>query len=447
MSEATNENVETVKVAIDSKQQKTVRIDPERCLAVINPRSLEELEWQSILKPIVDERGVIIDNLLVWQPDPDDEVWEKLGFKEMSIEDRKLHFILVRGHRRARGACHIKTSPTKYAADIVANVQTVPATILRGITLDRAEELALDDEAKKTLKKWEAVKVVLKRLRKDHSYQEIATSMPQLLYRAFRSNGESLFSEVSRLDNGAERNKKIIADLRNGLDTWVRTAYHIGPAFEEQLLFHFKTREDKRPLLEGQRLLLDCKRQNVTALQKVYNTSRNDSWTPVTNIDWPEDSMEPVIEGGNEEVRAWIKQKMKEYRDPEVKPDEPKMPNKSDRDSVRTTNRSAAAKLAAAFFCGLPSEGRIEADELSYFREEREKVRDVIFNDMHSAIQAVLTAEKGERDMNKLQGTWNELSDRMKELEAFGSETTVKFNLVEKELAELKEKPKARAKK
>ncbi|MEA1998463.1 MAG: hypothetical protein U9N61_03950, partial [Euryarchaeota archaeon] len=318
---------------------------------------------------------------------------------------------------RGAVARHIKASRQKFPADIVDNVQSVPAIVLSGITLDRAEDLAMDDEAKKTLKKWETVRVVIRRYHKDHRYQDIAIDIPQLLYKALRGNGDALYTEVSQMDDGAERNKKYVSDLRNGLDTWIRTCFHIGPAMETQLLYHFKKREDRRPLLEDQRLLLDCKRQYVTELQKVYNNSKDGSWTPVTRIEI-DNTGEPYVEGGNKEVQGWLIKKMREFRNPELREKGPQMPNKTDRDNVRTSARSEVHKLAAAFFCGLPSEGRQEADDKAYFREQRETKRVSIRPTMSNLVQALIDAETSEQDMAKLEAAYKAVDDAVRQTKA-----------------------------
>lgn len=427
---------EVVKVAIDKKQQKIVHVDPDCCLSAINPRSLEELEWESLVPKVLSERGMFTNPLLLWKLGVDAPEWDTIGdgkFATMPHEERERSFITIQGHRRGEVARHIKASRQKYPADIVDNVQTVPAQVLSGITLDRAEDLAMDDEAKKTLKRWETVRVVLRRYHKDHRYQDIAADIPQLLYRALRGNGDALYTEVSLMDDGLERNAKYVSDLRNGLDTWIRTVFHIGPALETQLLYHFKKKEDRRPLLEGQRLLLDCKRQHITELQKVYNNSRDDSWKPVTRIDVDETG-EPIVEGGNEAVREWLVTKMREFRVPELKKRGPIMPNKTDRENAKSSARSEAHRLAAAFFCGLPSEGRQEADDKAYFREQRESTRTDLRPIMSEPVQALIDAENVERDMAKVQVAYCEVDNMVREVAALRTQ-------VESLKAEIAKKP------
>jgi hypothetical protein len=152
--------------------------------------------------------------------------------------------------------------------------------------------------------------------------------------------------------------------------------------------------------LEGQVLLLDCKRQNITALQKVYNASKTDGWVPVTSISIDE-AGNPTVVGGSSEVQEWLLQKMKEFRNPETKEKGPQMPNRTDRENVKTSARSKVHKLAAAFFCGLPSESRQEEDDLAYNREKREETRRSFLEALSAPLQALAEAECSCRDMDK----------------------------------------------
>ncbi|MEA1999539.1 MAG: hypothetical protein U9N61_09520, partial [Euryarchaeota archaeon] len=135
---------EVVKAAIDKKQQKIVHVDPDCCLSAINPRSLEELEWESLLPKVLSERGMFTTPLLLWKLDPAAPEWNVIGdrkFASMPHKERERSFITIQGHRRGAVARHIKASRQKFPADIVDNVQSVPAIVLSGITLDRAEDL------------------------------------------------------------------------------------------------------------------------------------------------------------------------------------------------------------------------------------------------------------------------------------------------------------------
>ncbi len=404
---------EAVKVAIDKKQQKIVQVDPDRCLSAINPRSLEELEWESLTPKVLSERGVVTTPLLLWKLDPDAPEWETIGegkFAKLTHEERAKSFITIQGHRRGAVMRHLKASPTMYPADVVTNAQTVPAIVLSGITLDRAEDLAMDDEAKKTLKSWETVRVVLRRYHKDHKRADISVDIPQLLYRSLLGNGEARYTEVSLMADGTERNAKYVKDLRNKMDTYVQTCFLIGQPLEEQLLLHIKKVDDKRPLLKGQDRLLNCKYEDISKLRQLYNKSRDETWAPITKIAVDEMG-EPIVEGGNETVRKWLTQKMREFRNPEIRTRGPNMPNSSDRENASSSARSESHKLAAAFFCGLPSEGRQEADEKAYFREQREATRSDLRPEMSELVQALIDAENGERDMAKVKEAYSNVDE------------------------------------
>jgi hypothetical protein len=398
--------------AFDKRQHKIVHVDPLHCLTAINPRSEEELEWESLLPRIIAERGVILDPIMIWALEPSDPLWATLGngkFADMSEADRKGKYILIRGHRRCTSICHVKNNRDKFPADILDNAQTVPAIILKGITLERAEELALDEEAKKSLRSWECVKVILGMYRKDYKPNDVAMAIPQMIYRALNvKGGEGAYTEASKVFDGNERNKRFASELRNNLDTWLLSCALFGPAAETQLLLWFKKHKDRRPLLEGERLLVDFKYVEVGKLRKIYNNTRDNGWTPITRID-VDDTGEPIVEGGNDEFVTALKKNIRELRDPSQKASVARMPNKNDRDNVKSNGRSTAHKLASAFFCGLPSENRQQEDDLAYFREVRETIRTEKREKMCPALQALIDVENTERDLAKIEGAWDTL--------------------------------------
>jgi hypothetical protein len=85
------------------------------------------------------------------------------------------------------------------------------------------------------------------------------------------------------------------------------------------------------------------------------------------------------------------------------------MPNKNDRDNVKSNGRSTAHKLAAFFFCGLPSENRQQEDDKAYFREVRETIRTEKREKMCPVLQALIDVENSERDLAKIEGAWDTL--------------------------------------
>jgi hypothetical protein len=415
--------IETLTAAFDKRMHKIVQVDPLHCLTAINPRSEEELEWESLLPRIIAERGVILDPIMIWALEPSDPLWETLGngkFAKMSEDDKKGKYILIRGHRRCTSIVHVKNNRDKFPADILDNAQTVPAIILKGITLERAEELALDEEAKKSLRSWECVKVIFGMYRKDYKPNDVAMAIPQMIYRALNvKGGEGAYTEASKVFDGNERNKRFCSELRNNLDTWLLSCALFGPAAETQLLLWFKKHKDRRPLLEGERLLVDFKYVEVGKLRKIYNNTRDNGWTPITRID-VDDTGEPIVEGGDSfkdekgiviegSFNAALKKNIRELRDPSQKASVARMPNKNDRDNVRSNGRSTAHKLAAAFFCGLPSENRQQEDDRAYFREVRETIRTEKREKMCPVLQALIDVENSERDLAKIEEAWDTL--------------------------------------
>lgn len=466
-----NENANVVvreREMIDQSGMKIKRFNPQYLLAAINPRSLAELEYEVLLPQITEEHGVIHTPLHVWKINADSPLWETLPLRDTmtggriappEIGERDKYRILIQGHRRERCAKEVAAHPDRYSKVICDNLATVPCIEYDNISENRARSLALDEEGKRNLKSWEIVQLVIDKFYRDERYQEISLEYPQMLYRTLLKNGDDKYEAVARIHDGVERNALIVKDLRNKLDTWIRSAYLAGPAMCEQLVLYFRYKINQRPDMGDKcRLLLDLKYENMRdAVRKVYNSSKDNGFVPVSQIEFTKD--EPpagenvlkqrvddgwfVIVGGNQELRESIMKLMREFRNPEEKVKPAAVPSKTERDDVKLASRSGPGKAYSLYFCGeggeIDGRTRSEWDTWALGYQEREPRILAIKPELVPEIAAIADAVVNERNLEKLEAAFRGASLKIKLVDKVEADAKAAIAEAQKEVAVLKE--------
>lgn len=366
---------------------KAATISWEFLLAAINPRELDDLEPEELMPAIQKTNGVITNALLVWVVPDDHPIWNSVRNVltnepvDVPKEERHKYRIIIRGHRRGHCIATIATNPHIYSADMVKNAAKVPVREI-SCSQEDAEELAMDFEEIRNLHSWNTLKIVFKEYAKDLTYQEVALKYPQMLYSAFLGNGQAKYDKMIRDPknvDGTERQRQIKMDLRNVLDNHFYSLHLFGQdAMVEQGLLYFRyfvnglldKSEGKK---ESERLVLDLKYGNVSALRRLYTEIRKkgDLWTPITKVaivdakpeDGPDinyrsapgvvDAMKGrflVVEGGTEEFREALLLNMATKIDPGVTDKPAKPPTQKEREAIIGATGSGLGKALCKYF-------------------------------------------------------------------------------------------------
>jgi len=385
-----------------TKVKKLQYVKVENIVAAVNPRSIEELEFLLLLPDIVEENGIVTKPCLGWDLPAESPLWDEFikngELRDIythqairpTLEERKHLIICLQGHRRTNCLRHIRENEGDFSPEVFKNAETIPMIVHKELTRQRAEDLALDDKGSRHLFKWEVVKLFLNKLRKGQTHAAIALEMPQMLFTAFRNNGESDYSHlVNKFHNESVRNDKIVSALRNYTDVWIKSCFDFGPAFDRQLQLFVRFEMDKRPktdlsedgktqLLKPEflELLLDLKLETVRKIYKPrYVELRKEAkeakvrfdWTPITKIakiksDEP-DSIDGqsycpavdangvvipnewfIVVGGNFDFRKLVLEQMVDYA-AKNKPDtSPKPPSTKQRENVNNNSLSDVGK-------------------------------------------------------------------------------------------------------
>ena len=387
---------------IDLSNFPTQRLDWKLLIAVINPRMV--LNHETLLPAIESEKGQVLEPIIAWKPSSDDPCRKRFNLKDTEV-------IILRGGRRHRCIRAIRENPEKYSHEIFENAGTVPVIVLEGITEEKARNLTLDDQDREPLLRFETILEVFRRFNADHNYQRVASDMTHCLYRILLGKGEAKYKAMLAIDDGKARLKEMQSNLRNGLDHWLYTAHLLN--LTSQVIAWVKLRKDAVDLDEenGERLLFEAKPQNLVILRSVFSNSRDAGWKPITKIGIKDDG-EPFVNGGNKEVEKELKKMMHIFRHPDdVEKEKVKLPKAAERNNVKDNARGASGKLFGAFYCGLDSEGRQEADDNDYFRGQREVTRTALRDKMSASMQALINAENGERDMAKLAEAYHRVNE------------------------------------
>jgi hypothetical protein len=409
-------------------------------IVCVNPRKV--LNYQTLLPAIIAEHGQVIEPGIAWRPDAGDPFLKSFAFLEALKKAGIESFIegmaiLLRGHRRHECCVDIRSQPNKYPHDVYENAGTMPVIVIEGITEEMARNLALDDQDKEALKGFEVALEAHRRFELDHTYDKVSLEMAHGLYRfLMKSSGDAKYSEAIKITDGKERNKKIKADLRNGLDQWLYSGHLLGPAIKVQVISWIKKRRDGIDLEEHEALCFEANLGNLRELRSVYTKSRESGWEPITGLSF-DDSGKPVIVGGNEAVREKLTSMMDVFRSPEKAEKGPKLPKAQERNSAKDAAVSEVGKLFAAFYCGEASEGRTVADEVARLRERKDAALTEIVEALMEPVEAVARAVLSEKDPEAYKGVWINLSL------AWESTQAENANL-QKQVASL-QKPKSRA--
>ena len=395
--------------SLDLSKFPTKRVKFDKLVAVINPRTIEELDLDLLLPDIVEEKGQIVEPIIAWEPD---DAFRK-RFPDIFINGDE--FVTIRGHRRHGCVCRIRAHKEMFTADVYENAGTVPVIIIKGITEERARNLTMDDKSKKGLCKFEVVMDVFRRFEADHNYQKVCRELTPLLYRRLLIRGEGKYKDTLNMDDGKERVKQQQTDLRNVVDQWLQSAHILGPAMKHQVVLWTKVRQDGRKLKNGDRLLFEAKPAFLTKLRSEYVHSKDSGWQPITAITFPED--EPIsIEGGNTAVNTLLSQAMTDFRFPEnATKDKPALPKATERDNVKDSSQSEVGKATAAFYCGLPSEQRAVVDAAAARREWKEAILREMLPTLNGSVKVIVDAIVNEKDKVRFKEVFTPMAQPKKE--------------------------------
>ena len=410
---------------LDLSKYPIKRMKPSDLIPHINPRLV--LNHMTLLPAILAEEGQITEALTAWVPDEGDPI-RKL------VELKKGQAIPVKGHRRRECLLEIINNPSKYSATIVANASTCPVVLLTGISEDKARNLAMDFMDQEKLSRTDFLTDVFRRFECGHNYAKVAMELTKGLYLTLLQQAtEGKYKAMLRIDDGAEREKQVKKDLRNPLDQWIFSAHLLGPAVKQNVLAWLK-KQDRIALDEGERVLFKADQQNLKVLRSLYsNTTKVDigngkttlGYTPITKISRTEEGV-PVVVGGtvggkvvdgvltdaiDTSIADGVRKLMADYH---LSPSEKAkgkavLPKAVDRNNAKDGSISECGKLYSAFFCGMPAEGRMLADERANAREKCEAVRTEIYPEMGPLVQALINAENKAKDMNAIKMAFSEV--------------------------------------
>jgi len=386
----------------------------ENVVALINPRKVFQIK--TLLPEIVREKGRVLVPVLLVKPDLTDPEWVKV-LGEHSIPEAKWPelLVLVQGHRRWGSLAYIHANPSEFDGAVCENAKTCPATVIEGVTCKRARDLALDERGRANLMKFEVVTEAFRRFWNDESYQDVCVLMAHMLM-GLLSNGEAKYREILAIDDGRERNKKLVSTLRNVVDQHLFSAHLLGPAMVKQVIAFFKKRVDKQELDKdaGERLLLEAKLDVLRELRSVFTKSKDSGWQPIVNLNIDDVTGDVVIEGGNKEVNELLVKEIQKFRNPESFKDEKQsLPNKTERENVAASTRSKVGQAYAQFFSGETPEKRAELDEAAYYNEQRAETLGGLLNVLCPELRNLAAETLTARNMEGLKAAWLDLNAKL----------------------------------
>ena len=357
----------------------------------VNPRMIEELKYRELLPAIEAESGKVLKPGALWKPPSDFDV-STLVFHDLLTgaitpppPEGLEYYICIQAHRRTAALKHIRKHQETYSHETWANAEKLPAVIYDGISLERAQQLANDDEGKEGLSRLNTIKIVFDKFNKGWLYDQVVEEMPQTLFKVFRVSGTvRKWPAVAAITNGKERKAAIRKDLRNDVYTNLYVTHCIGPALVKQSLLN-EAKKGGQLKVEG--IFMDTKHANIVALGKIYNAEEAASYTPLRLIavmstppqgddvlSEPADAGEYyVVAGGSENMRNAILGLMRQFRTGESpNKDEVKPLDKTARDNIIKSRRSEVQKAIALKMAGETVENAEELDTKAYHWEKKE---------------------------------------------------------------------------
>lgn len=417
--------------ALDLAKFPLKRMKPSDLIPAINPR--RNLKHELLLPAILSEDGQITEPLTAWIPEKDDPILQIVTLL-------KGQAILVKGGRRRECLLDIGNNPGKYTATTVRNASLCPVILLTGISEEKARNLAMDWQDQEPLSRTDFITDVFRRLEDGHSWRKIAADITKGLYTTLLSHGaEGKYRAMMKIDDGSERQKKREADLRNPLDQWIFSAHLLGSAVKAAVLSSLK-KASNEDLAEGERVLFNADQQVLKALRSTYSNATKGKdgsetvhtfpFTPITEISTTEEGV-PLVSGGTIEgivvdgkvdsgkVNNSVVDKLKDVMiDFHLTPAErnqgkPSLPKAVDRNNRKDSARSECGKLYAAFMCGLPSEGLLQADEAAFNREVKEEALTKLHSELPGPVGELLKVTVESRNIDKIVDAWKQHSTAM----------------------------------
>jgi len=370
-------------------------INTDRYFSGINPRPAYELDYMVLLPSIVATKAVLDLPIVVLELEPDDPMWDIRDgkFPITTLEERSKRDLLgIGGERRLSCLRYITANPDKHDAETVANAAKCQAKVYTGLTEGQARNLAVDTEGKKALSMSASMGEVIRRIEETGSYLSTIREFPHLCYGII-NNGQTKYNAANRINEYEARVKQYEADLRNTADQLLQTAVLVGPGAVKALIDYTRVKVDKVPLADGEQLQIHCKVGHFQKLRKVYTNSVTGSstvakekkkesemlkanYTPVTEISRDIETGEPIVVGGNAEVKAHIFEMMDQFRNNKPSAGNgPTTMKKKDMEAAQGRALSKATKADCDLLMGVTGDSTIRdlADENAHWLEQRQE--------------------------------------------------------------------------